>query len=84
MQHIEKRAIQRSDKVPKKKQMYGFQIATDKRTWYFAVKEESDREEWIKTLVMLYHAPYHIKVLFVIFLRYFIQTNQSYFMKCFI
>ena len=48
---IEKKAIQRSDKLPKKKQMYGFSIATEKRTWYFAVKEENDREEWIKTLV---------------------------------
>ena len=48
---LNKRAIQRSDKVPKKSQMYGLQIATNKRTWYFAVKDEHDREEWIKTIV---------------------------------
>ena len=48
---VEKRGIQRSDKIPKKKEMYGFQIATEKRTWYFAVKNENEREEWIKTLV---------------------------------
>ena len=63
MQHIEKRAIQRSDKIPKKKQMYGFQIATDKRTWYFAVKEETDREEWIKTLVT-FNLEYLIMILY--------------------
>ena len=50
---LEKKAIQRSDKVPKKDQMYGFQISTAKRTWYFAVKTEQDREEWIKTIVLV-------------------------------
>lgn len=51
--HLEKRAIQRSDKVPKKKnkEMFGFSIATDTRTWHFAVREEQDREQWIYTLV---------------------------------
>ena len=47
---LHRRFIQRSDKIPKKGHMYGFQIATDKRVWYFAVKNEKDREEWIATI----------------------------------
>jgi len=52
---LNKRAIQRSDKVPKNKNMFGFQILTEKRTWYFAVQGEDEREDWIRTIRAVVH-----------------------------
>eukprot|EP01083_Nonionella_stella_P046163 123587_1 len=48
---LHRRFIQRSDKIPKKRQsMHGFKIITKKRTWYFSVHDAQQRDEWIQNI----------------------------------